>query len=196
MKRRRTVTILILGLCFTGGCRRGTAAPAPAPATQVAASQPATQPADAPPATMIINGQAFIFPAPKLVAIVKDGALRVTLFSNDPAEAVREGYTGNSFYFRFNMDGEKPDDLSGQQYLFRNSYAEQDETASGLFIAGGRQTLRPMDATISFDPAGGQLTVVHITGSFKLIDDQTPDNQTTIVKVQAMLEIPVAQPAH
>ena len=148
-----------------------------------------------PPSAMIINGQAFSFPAPKLVAVVKDGSLRVTLFSNDPPEAVREGYTGNSFYFRFNMDGEKPDDLSGQQFVYHNSYAEQDETASGLFIAGGRQTLRPVDATITFDPAGGQLTVIHINGSFKLIDDQTPDNQTTVVKVQAMLEIPVAPPA-
>src|SRR4051812_30832082 len=97
------------------------------------------------PAAFVINDQRFAFPVAKLVTKTIDGGLRVTLFSDDPPEAVRDGYQGNSFYFRFVLDGDPADDIAGQQFAYRTSFAEKDETTSGLFIAGGRQTLRPIN---------------------------------------------------
>jgi hypothetical protein len=194
MTRRRTLIILTVFISAAVGCKRPADPPTPQPTTRVAvaATEPATQPVAEAPANFIINNQAFLFPAPKLVAVVKDNALRVTLFSNDPPEALREGYTGNSLYFRFNLDGDSADDLAGQHYVFRNSYTEQDDSTNGLFIAGGRQTLRPADVTVGFEKVGQQL-IVHVNGTFKLIDENMAGNDTAIIRVRAMLELPPSE---
>lgn len=191
MRRWRAISIIATGVLAFVGCKRPADPPAPAPTTRVSVStsQPATQPTTDVPATFIINNQAFVFPTPKLVAAVKDNALRVTLFSNDPPEALREGYTGNSFYFRFNLDGDSIEDLAGQQFVFRNSYTEQEDSTNGLFIAGGRQTLRPAEATISLEKSGSQM-IVHINGTFKLIDETVAGDDAAVVRVQSMMELP------
>ncbi|HEX8323881.1 MAG TPA: hypothetical protein VF595_08195 [Tepidisphaeraceae bacterium] len=186
--RWRTAIFLLAGVALTAGCRDRQEAAPPPPATQIATTSPATRPAEEPlPSTFIIAGQSFLFPPGKLVVQERDEGLRVTLFSIDPPEAVRDGYTGNSFYFRFTIDADAAEDLSGQQFVFRNSVAEQDDNTNGLFIAGGRQTLRPVDAVVNFDRVDRQL-VVSIGGTFRVHDQQAADDAQPVVKAQAMLE--------
>lgn len=192
--RRRTAIFGLAGLTLLAGCdRRQPSAAAPkAPATQVVTTQPAaTQPAEEPkPAIFVINNQSFTFPTCKLVTAEKDGAMRVTLFSIDPPEAAHDGYAGNSFYFRFNLDS--TDDLIGQQFVYRTSDSDEHDDTSGLFIAGGKQTLRPQDAVISFDKVDGQM-IVTVSGAFRLYDEDQPPDTTALVKVRAMLVPVVAE---
>ncbi len=196
---RRTGSIFVTCVLLAG-CRREPAAVAPTtrPAVMVQVRAPATLPATQPTvaavqATFLINGQPFDFPAANLVTQDRDGHTRVTLFSDDPPEAVRDGYTGNSFYFAFDLDSVATDDLSGQGYAFRNSVSQDEETSNGLFIAGGRQTLRPLEASVGFATEEGAV-VAYVSGSFRLTDQQTPDGPTPPVKVQGRIEPTRVQP--
>ncbi|MGC4031813.1 MAG: hypothetical protein QM754_08790 [Tepidisphaeraceae bacterium] len=155
--------------------------------TVVSTTEPASQPAEPVSVTFKINGQDFTFPAAKLVTKANDDGVRVTLFSDDPPEAVRDGYQGNSFYFRFQLGDDAAADIAGQQFAFRNSFSEQDETSSGLFIAGGRQTLRPASATVTIERVEQQI-VVQVAGTFRLFDDQAADNTPASVRVSGYME--------
>lgn len=196
----RRTQVLFFGALLLAGCRREPTAAAPpsqpTPSTRpaVAVVTPATQPVVLPAtATFLINGRPFEFSAAKLVTQNRDGRVRVTLFSDDPPETVREGYTGNSFYFAFDLDTDSADDLSGQGFTFHNSASEEDDTTNGVYIAGGRQTLRPLEATVGFDIQDGRV-IAYVAGTFRLFDQQTPDGPTPPVKLQGRLEPTKVEP--
>ena len=185
---------------FAAGCKRdavSSGVPQPTATTQhgIATTVPATLPAEPASSLFTINGQIFSFPTAKLVAKPTAGGLRVTLFSDDPPEAVRDTYRGNSFYFRFTLDSaDAAGELDGQQYVFRNSFTEDDDTTDGIFIAGGKQTLRPMDVSVVFEKVDGEL-LTHVGGTFKLTDDQTGPDAPVSVRVQSDLEPVVVEAA-
>lgn len=183
---------MIAAACLAGCKRKPADAPPAEPTTRVSvvpvtATEPASQPIEPVGVTFKINGQDFSFPAAKLVTKPTDDGVRVTLFSDDPPEAVRDGYQGNSFYFRFQLGEDALADIAGQQFAYRNSSSEQDETSSGLFIAGGRQTLRPMTATVTIERVEQQI-VVQVSGTFRLFDDQAVDNTPVSVRVSGYME--------
>lgn len=172
------------------GCRRPAPPPPAPPATQTVVVQPATQPTALPPSVFNIAGQPFNFPPCKVVTRQTDSGLRVTLYSDDPPDALRDGYLGNSFYFRFVL--EDATELVGQQYEIRRSADDTEETSNGLFIAGGRQTLRPRNVRIAFDRVDDQ-TVVTVGGQFALHEEQGGDVPTQVVQAQAELEAAVSE---
>lgn len=187
---RRGGLIAVLTVVAAVGCRRHAPPPPAPPATQTVSVQPATQAKPVSPAIIGIGGQPFNFPPCKVVTRVTDGGLRVTLYSDDPPDALRDGYVGNSFYFRFML--EDAADLIGQQYQIRRSANDTEETSDGLFIAGGRQTLRPRDVTIAFDRVDDQ-TVVVLGGGFFLYEGQAGDGTAQVVQAHAELEATVSE---
>ena len=175
---------------MAAGCRRP-APPSPAPpTTQTVIARPSTQTKPAALCVFTIAGQPFNFPACKVVTRATDSGLRVTLYSDDPPDALRDGYVGNSFYFRFTIDDAM--DLIGQQFQITRSADDTEETSDGLFIAGGRQTLRPRNVTIAFDRSDDQ-TVVMLGGDFFLHEEQAGEAATQVVQANATLEAAVSE---
>ena len=186
-------SVLLGGLTLLSACDQKHDAAPPQPTTKAAAVlPPTTVPASQPvaeiriPSTIVINGQPFSFPPAKLVLKQTDNGVRATLFSDDPPEALKEDYTGNSFYFDVTIEADSLDDLVGQQFVYRNSMGERRNSTTGIFIDGSKQVLQPLMAAIEFDKVDGQWVAL-IGGQFQMYDEQTPDNQAISVKVQGRL---------
>jgi len=163
--------IVAVAMALTFGCDRAPDAPPPAPVTtQATVPAPSTAPAQALPVTFNIDGQSFAFPPARLVLSEKDGKVRARLFSIDPPAALRESYQGNSFDFDLLLDIETLDELFGTRYDIARSVADRDDVVTGLFIAGGKQVLQPVQVAVLFDTFDGN-DVVLISGQFQLFDN-------------------------
>jgi len=185
---------LILTSLLLPACDRGHE-PAPPPATRAAipASQPvtaATSPVIRPPtripSTFVIDGQPYGFPPAKLVLKKTDNGIRATLFSDDPPEALKEDYVGNSFYFDVTFDADSIDELAGQQYDYRNSVGDRTNSTTGIFMTGSKQVLQPVTAAIGFEKSDGRWVAL-VGGDFQLFDESSQNDGPVMVKVQARL---------
>ena len=194
MRNGAGITALTLGLLI-GGCDRDPVAP-PNPATQPATilqnatTEPTTKPAKRALSMFIVvqPGQAdraIEFPPAKMIVKTVGDQLRVKLFSDDPRDAIRDDYTGNSFAFELLFDA-TIDDLPGQEFVFRNSTAERPEDTTGVFLFGGKQTLHPLETAIRIDQDGDRW-VAYIGGKFSVWDSDAPDRSTTVVGLRSQL---------
>ncbi len=199
--REFSAVLLLMAMTTTGACDREkpvTPPPAPTPAkptpvalaTEPAAAIPATQPSSE-PALFVIDNQGFAFPPAKLVLEKADGKMRAMLFSIDPPTAVKERDAGNSFYFNLELDAASLEDLPGQRIEYRNSSSAEndrdDDATTGIFIAGGKQVLQPLQAAIDFRATESGTTVVLVGGTFRMRDDRTQDATPVEVTVRARL---------
>ena len=97
---RRGFLLLVL---MIAGCEK--TVPAPVATTSPAATQSATTTVTTRPAAVIsINGHAGVFPPARLRLESDDQHIIATLFSDDPKEALKNNYKGNSFYIRMELD--------------------------------------------------------------------------------------------
>ncbi|HEY0008868.1 MAG TPA: hypothetical protein VGB55_09105, partial [Tepidisphaeraceae bacterium] len=153
---------VLLALIFVG-CDRAPDAPPPvepSPKAQEVQRPPPVR--ERTPAVFFVNDQPFAFPPAKLVIKpIEDDRLQVAVFSDDPPEAVRADYRGNSFYFDAAVDTDATADLAGKTVTYRNDPRERLETTTGLFISGGRQILQPLRATITFEKLEDEI-IAHI----------------------------------
>lgn len=201
--REHTAVLLLMAITLTGlACddEKSPPTPPPAPPTapptpQAVAPTPATQPANPEPAQFVIDNQAFTFPPAKLVLEKADGKLHAMLFSIDPPNAVKQNDVGNSFYFNLDLEIASLDDLPGQRVEYRNSSGatnvetdRDDDATTGIFIAGGKQVLQPLQAAVEFRVTETNEIVVLVGGTFKLRDDRTQDAAPVQVDVRARLQ--------
>lgn len=185
-------------LVAPGGCERPSASPAPAdtpsPATVPVVSDPATLPAASQPVSSIMHlgGQPTIFP-PARLRIESDGQRLVALlFSDDPRDALKDNYTGNSYYLRMPLDVSDQEELGQATWQFTApSGADREDTPYGIYIGGRKAQLTPFQVMGRFrvDEAAGD-TVVMLTGQFKLVDETTRRGPPQLISVAA--EMPVA----
>jgi hypothetical protein len=191
-----------------GGCDRGTSGPkgaaAPHPVTTTPATMPATTTASLPtqPAVTVlnINGHNTIFPAARL-RLEQDETgnhLIGLLFTDDPKEALRDNYTGNSFYLRMELNVTDAADLPQAIWDYkapsaaRKGDAGESDSPYGIFLTGRKLQLQPFDVKAKFvraaDEKGGG-TTVWMTGQFKVVD---PHNDRGPIQVLVVAgEIPV-----
>src|SRR5258708_6843767 len=102
MKIRTVLTGMAL---LVAGCDRSQPASAPPPATQASpviapATAPATTTASTQPVNSVINiGDRMTAFPPARLRVESDGQhLVALLFTDDPKDALKDNYTGNSFY--------------------------------------------------------------------------------------------------
>jgi hypothetical protein len=169
----------LLVLLALVGCDQSASTPtSPRPATRAAAttqSPATTTTAKAPPPTfMNINGGRVVFPAARLRLEEDDGHLVALLFSDDPREALKENYAGNSFYLKMELDVAEISELAKAQWHYTAPSASQREDSPyGIFLNGRKVQLQPFDVQARFRPNGG--VTVLIAGQFQMIDSATTE---------------------
>ena len=188
------LTAAAMGFALMIGCEREPAgapsAPAPdaAPAATAPATAPATTAAAPLSAVMNINGNPTIFPAARLRLEEEDGKVVALLYSDDPREALKDSYRGNSFYLRMNLDITDADELAHARWSYEvPSASKREESPYGIFLTGQSVQLRPFKADAAFKPDGDVIVV--LIGQFEVIDaDRHDDPQPTVVPVEAKLK--------
>jgi len=177
------------------GCDRS----APAPLRLApAATEPATAPAATSPATTTaavsiinINGHTAVFPAARMRVTQEEGATVALLFSDDPREALRDNYTGNSFYLRMELDTLDPNDLTQAQWHYQaKSSAEREDSPYGIFLGGRKTQLQPFDVRARFSKDGGMPTV-HLAGQFQVIDASADEKSRLPQVIPVAASLPV-----
>jgi hypothetical protein len=202
--RRRVISaavglILAVAIC---GCDDGTGAPAPGPvspvttapaatgpATTAAAIEPASQPATS---LMNINGHVTVFP-PARLRLDSDGQHVIALlYSDDPREALKSNYTGNSFYLRMVLDITDPDKLADAtwSYTAPSSGDREADSPYGVFLGGRKIALQPFKVSGRFkvEPDG---TTALVMGNFQVLDDTPGRGPAQVLPVSAELPVKI-----
>jgi hypothetical protein len=182
-----TAACLAAGVMLaSAGCDRSAppqqaAAPAPAVAPSTApaatASDATTAPSTTQPTSSLINvnGHMTVFPAAKL-RIESDGQhLVALLFSDDPKDALKDNYTGNSFYLRFDLDVDSPDKLLDATWHYTapsSGGGDRDsDSPYGIYLGGRKLQLQPFDFAGRFKQGDEGMTEALFSGQFKILDD-------------------------
>lgn len=181
--------VLVMGACDPAPPASDPVANPKPPATQKVAAPATTQAAAALSVFMIglpeQPDRTFTFPPAKLVLREIDGQVRASLFSMDPPEALREGYTGNSFFLEMTFDAPM-DHLAGQTHLMLASHNQKPDDDTGIFIAGRRQMLQPLEAAVQLQQIDDRW-IASIAGKFQLFEQADPDQSTVTVALRAQL---------
>lgn len=162
-----------------GGGGGSSASPAATTGPAVAAStSPATHAASQPGASILnINGHNTIFPAARLRLEQEGDHLVGLLFTDDPREALRDNYTGNSFYLRLELNVADPADLPQAIWDYKAPSSarrgEEIDSPHGVFLTGRKLQLTPFDAKARFVKQADGATTCWITGQFKVVDAAT-----------------------
>jgi hypothetical protein len=176
------------------------------PATQSATQSTAPDgealaPKSAPPFLMLVEQPmpgspveplqgAFLFPNGTLRLSRTDDGISAVLYSNDPPEAARKNYHGNSFLFNPPPEvrvGELAD-LTDVHWYYKSASSDGEDTPNGIFLDGLRVHLQPADANIYFEGTPPHLTA-HIMGQFRKFSDGDGDGLSTIVVVTGSLPV-------
>lgn len=161
-------------------------APSTAPATT-------TAPTTRPQAVMTIDQLQILFP-PAILRLKKtDEKFRVYLVSDDPREAFKPDYTGNSFYFELPELIDETSDLAITPIILKSDAQDRRDTTEGIFLNGSQYQLQPLDAKIQFAGEGEELTV-YISGTFLRFDTRG-DTPGQVIPVAARLSAMVKTPS-
>jgi hypothetical protein len=192
---RRFVVPILLLISFIGCYRsKESGAPATNPSAQpLAVSQPvasttqiaATSQPKAPPIAMKIEDRLVQFPPAKLRVGTADGKVVALLYTDDPKDAIKNEYSGNSFYFQMQLDADEVKNFADSDWRFKAESNEQADTPYGIFLDGHRKQLQPVDVAITFEPAGGDQTLVSISGKFLMINVEDASQPTSLVPLLA-----------
>jgi hypothetical protein len=120
---------------------------------------------------MNINGHLTTFPAARL-RVESDGQnLVALLYSNDPREALKSNYAGNSFYLRMVLEIDDVAKLNDARWSYTapSSGAGDREADSpyGIFLGGRKIALQPFDVKARFKVDGGGEPAVAPTAAAK-----------------------------
>ena len=192
------MALAAIALLVSGGCDRSQPASPASPATP---ATPATAPAAAPatttastrPANSLLNidGRTVVFPAARL-RLESDGQhLVALLFSDDPKDALKDNYTGNSFYLRMELDVADADKLADAHWHYTApSSGDREDSPYGVYLGGKKLQLQPLDVYGKFklDEEG---TAVLISGQFQVVDDSAGRGPPQLVVVAANLPVRV-----
>ena len=194
-----TVPLLLAGALLVGcgddGASDSVAPKPPAPATAPVAApetpiEPATAPATKPIASfMHINNRLVMFPLAKM-KLTDDGARVIALlYSDDPPEAIKDSYTGNSFYLQMVLDIDSPQQLSTAIWSHKSRSQEREDSPFGIYLGGRKIQLQPYRVQANFEQNDAATATVRVEGQFLLWNDADSTGLPQSVLVSA--EIPV-----
>jgi hypothetical protein len=181
------------------GCdRRSASTPATPPAATQAAvatthpSAPATTTAASTEPTssfMKINGRIVEFPAARLKINDEGQRLSALLFSNDPPQAIKDDYTGNSFYLNLSLPVKDVEELQVAHWEHRARSSEREDSPYGIYLSGRKVQLQPYDVHASFAPQSEQHYIVHLSGQFMLWNDADSSGLPQMISLAADLPV-------
>ena len=115
---------------------------------------------------MKINGRLVMFPAAKL-KLEDDGSRVIALlYSDDPPQAIKDDYDGNSFYLQMVLDIADVKDLPTAVWVQRAKTSEYQDSPYGIYLNGRKVQIQPYDARATFTVT--EPTTVHLSGQFLL----------------------------
>ncbi len=178
----------------TLSCDRAPAPLALPPTTRVArpvTAIPATQPVrNVIPenAVFIVSAEGYpnqqiVFPPARILVSRQEDQIHLTIQSNDPPEAMKDGYTGNSFRFDYLLAA--GEELIGSSSTLRENQTDEGDDKNGLFLQGGRQIAQPQLVTIKIEGTE-ESPQIEISGNFQLTAQST-EAAPQIVVVRARL---------
>jgi len=178
-----------LPIALAAGCDRQP--PAPPPATMAATMPATTQSAASQAAISLINvnNHSTVFP-PARMRIERDGDhLVATLFSDDPREALKDNYIGNSYYLRMDLDVDNVAALSQAQWHFQlPSSARQQDSPYGIFLAGRQTQIQPYEVRARFRREdGADHVTVLLSGQFEIVSATSDGGPSPMLPVAAEL---------
>lgn len=186
---------LIIAMIANIGCdrrdaKRASADPAPPATAETApATNPSTQLSDAalkrPPIAMRIEDKRIGFPPAKLRVGSSDGKVIALLYSDDPKDALKDQYAGNSFYFQMALDADEVKNFADSDWRFKATSNEQTDSPYGIFLDGHRKQLQPVEVGITFEPAGADETLITISGKFLLVNVDDATQPSRLVQLLA-----------
>ncbi len=182
--------MLLVSLALTGCDRDPPAPPSPATTQSVSTLPPATQPAE-PEKTVFhitrpdLPETTAVFPAAKLVLKEIDGKTQASLFSIDPPEALRDGYTGNTFFLEMTFDAPLAE-VSGQEFVYLNSQNDRPDDDTGIFLSGRSIMLQPLEAAVRIEEIDG-VWRASIAGTFQQFEQTVPHAPTAVVRLRATM---------
>jgi hypothetical protein len=199
MNVKSWMSCLLLIVGMAAGCERpADSPPAPAPAPPAAepalpvetAPEPRTSAAPAVPALsfLMIDGQLFEFPRARLRLKNQDDQVAVLLFSDDPAHANNDAYTGNSYYLDMRLDIDDPVDFNDQIWPYKASSSERAESPNGVFLDGWTRHLQPFDIVVEFEKHE-KLATVWIAGRFMMFHTRDRNVPPQLVPVSGRLTV-------
>jgi hypothetical protein len=132
-----------------------------------------------------------LFPAARL-RLESDGQRLVALlFSDDPKDALRDNYTGNSFYLRFDLDVDSANQLADAtwHYTAPSSGNSDSDSPYGIYLGGRKMQLQPYDFRGRFK-CGDEGTELLMSGQFKILND-TAEHGGPAQMVPVTADVPV-----
>jgi hypothetical protein len=166
------------------------AAPPKIAATEPAPLRQATRPA----ALININGQEAVFPPARLRLETEGDHLIAMLFSDDPREALKPNYTGNSFYLRMELSISDPAELSQARWEYQApSGADHDDSPYGIFLLGRRTQLEPFNVRAVFREEADGVVTVAVAGEFHVIEPNADPGPPRTAAVSAELTAHLAK---
>jgi hypothetical protein len=182
---------MVSALLAAGACDREPAAPGPTTVPSVTTAPAATtQPAEPVKSVVYIARPdipeiAAVFPPAKMVLKEADGRTQASLFSIDPPEAIRDGYTGNTFFLELVFDAPLAD-VSGQEFVYLNSQNDRPDDDTGIFLSGRAVMLQPLEAAVMIEQIDGVWTA-SVAGTFQQFEQTSPDGPTAIVRLRSQM---------
>jgi hypothetical protein len=181
-------TAVLLASCDRSS--QTTSPPSTAPAHVTSASSAAaatTQSVAAPvPAVIMINQQRYVFPPAIVQLRHRDQKLDAVLLSDDPKEAIKPNYHGNSFYIQIPAQATDVKDLSSAPWRYTAPSSERSDSPDGIFLDGNRLQLQPADMSVRIEGEGPALTV-YLSGNFQIFDTHDERSEPKLVPVTATL---------
>lgn len=172
--RHSTLAVLAsLAILFAAACDRTTASsdstqnPSDPPATSPSATD--GSPATASPVELLIDGKRVTFPPARVVLQKRQGRIAAIVYSDDPRDAIKPEYTGNSFYLLMHLDISDELDLDGAVWAYKSSTSSFEESPYGIFLDGNRKQLQPSDVAVQFVGPPDRLEI-ELRGTFMLFD--------------------------
>jgi hypothetical protein len=127
---------------------------------------------------------------------MEDDKLVATLYSDDPHEALRRNYTGNSFYLKMDLEIVDAAELGKADWSYRSaSSGEREDSPYGIFLSGRQTQVQPFDVRARFrSEADGTVTVV-VGGQFQVVTATSDAGPARMATVMAELSAVVDQVA-
>ena len=140
---------------------------------------------------MQINNRMVIFPAAKVKLSQDRSQLVALLYSDDPPDAIKDDYKGNSFYLRMVLDVGQEKELANASWWHKARSSEREDSAFGIYLNGHRVQLQPYEVRASFADAGSaagkKLVNITLGGQFLMWNDADSTGLAQTVHVEAQV---------
>lgn len=169
------------------------AAPDAPPAAEVPPVAAAPQEPAAPTnLVLLIDDRLVEFPAARLHLTRTAEGVSARLYSDDPDEAIRDNYTGNSFYLQMPLAISDPNKVDQSSWTYKAPNSDKSRKPDGIYLDGTRTHLQPFDVEALFEREGAPAGLkVEISGQFLTFDDADAPGTPRFVTVWGRLPVTV-----